>query len=89
MQNAQDLDNLDITDAARTMEALIDDISNWYVRRSRERYWKADMDNDKIGAYLTLYEALVTFIKMAAPLYLLLQKKYTKILSDRYSQMFQ
>ena len=63
----QDLDNLDITDAARTMEALIDDISNWYVRRSRERYWKADMDNDKIGAYLTLYEALVTFIKMAAP----------------------
>ncbi len=63
----QDLDNLNITDAARALEALIDDISNWYVRRSRERYWKSQMDDDKIAAYLTLYEALVSFIKMAAP----------------------
>jgi len=63
----QNLDNLDITDAARIMESLIDDISNWYVRRSRERYWKPEMDNDKIAAYLTLYEALISFIKMAAP----------------------
>lgn len=63
----RDMDDLDITGAARTMEALIDDISNWYVRRSRERYWKAEMDNDKIAAYLTLYEVLVSFIKMAAP----------------------
>jgi isoleucyl-tRNA synthetase len=63
----QDMDNLDVTGAARTMESLIDDISNWYVRRSRERYWKSEMDNDKIAAYLTLYEALVMFIKMAAP----------------------
>lgn len=62
-----DLDNLDITGAARTLEKLIDDISNWYVRRCRERFWKSEMDNDKIGAYLTLYETLVTFIKMAAP----------------------
>ncbi|NLU10689.1 MAG: isoleucine--tRNA ligase [Tepidanaerobacter acetatoxydans] len=61
------MNDLDITDAARTMESLIDDISNWYVRRCRERYWKSEMDNDKIAAYLTLYEALVTFIKMAAP----------------------
>ena len=63
----RDLDNLDITGAARTLESLIDDISNWYVRRSRERYWKSEMDDDKIAAYLTLYEALVSFIKMAAP----------------------
>lgn len=63
----QYMNDLDITDAARTMESLIDDISNWYVRRCRERYWKSEMDNDKIAAYLTLYEALVTFIKMAAP----------------------
>jgi len=63
----QDLDEMDITGAARALEALIDDISNWYVRRSRERYWKSEMDDDKISAYLTLYEALVSFIKMAAP----------------------
>jgi len=63
----QELDDLNITDAARTMESLIDDISNWYVRRSRERFWKSVMDDDKIAAYLTLYEALVDFIKMAAP----------------------
>lgn len=63
----QNLEDLDITGAARALESLIDDISNWYVRRSRERYWKSEMDNDKIAAYLTLYETLVTFIKVAAP----------------------
>ena len=62
----RDLDNLDITGAARTLESLIDDISNWYVSLT-ERYWKSEMDDDKIAAYLTLYEALVSFIKMAAP----------------------
>lgn len=61
------LDNLDITGAARLLEEFVDDMSNWYVRRSRERYWKSGMDNDKIAAYLTLYETLVSFIKMAAP----------------------
>lgn len=66
-QVRQNLDDLDITDAARTLEALVDDISNWYVRRCRERYWKSGMDDDKIAAYMTLYEALVTFIKIAAP----------------------
>jgi len=66
-QVRQNLDDLYITDAARTLEALVDDISNWYVRRCRERYWKSGMDDDKIAAYMTLYEALVTFIKIAAP----------------------
>lgn len=66
-QVRQNLDDLDITDAARTLEALVDDISNWYVRRCRGRYWKSGMDDDKIAAYMTLYEALVTFVKMAAP----------------------
>lgn len=61
------LDSLDITGAARTLEELVDDLSNWYVRRCRERYWKSGMDNDKIAAYLTLYEALVTIAKLAAP----------------------
>ena len=63
----EDLDSLDITGAARVLEDLVDDISNWYVRRCRERFWKSDMDDDKKGAYLTLYEVLVSFIKMAAP----------------------
>ncbi|HHW03210.1 MAG TPA: isoleucine--tRNA ligase [Thermoanaerobacterales bacterium] len=61
------LDELDITGAARTLEDFVDDLSNWYVRRCRERYWKSEMDNDKIGAYLTLYEVLVDFVKLAAP----------------------
>jgi isoleucyl-tRNA synthetase len=63
----KELDELDITGAARSMESFVDDMSNWYVRRCRERFWKADMDEDKIAAYLTLYESLVTFIKIAAP----------------------
>ncbi len=63
----KDLDKFDITGAARAIEAFADDMSNWYVRRCRERFWKSEMDDDKIGAYLTLYECLVTFIKIAAP----------------------
>lgn len=63
----EEMDDLDITGAARTLEDFVDDLSNWYVRRSRERYWKSEMDNDKIAAYLTLYEALVDFIKLSAP----------------------
>jgi len=63
----EELDALDITGAARTLEDLVDDLSNWYVRRCRERYWKSEMDDDKIAAYLTLYEALVSIIKIAAP----------------------
>lgn len=61
------LDNFDITSAARALEELVDDVSNWYVRRNRERYWKSEMDDDKVSAYLTLYETLVTIVKMAAP----------------------
>ncbi|MDI3481783.1 MAG: isoleucyl-tRNA synthetase [Tepidanaerobacteraceae bacterium] len=63
----KEMDELDITGAARSLEDFVDDLSNWYVRRSRERYWKSGMDSDKIAAYLTLYEALVDFIKLAAP----------------------
>lgn len=63
----ESLDHFDITAAARALEQLVDDMSNWYVRRSRERFWKSEMDGDKVAAFLTLYDALVTFIKMAAP----------------------
>lgn len=61
------LDDLDITGAARTLEDLVDDLSNWYVRRCRERFWKSGMDDDKKAAYTTLYEALVALVKLSAP----------------------
>ena len=61
------LDQYDITNAAREIDAFVDDLSNWYVRRCRQRYWKGEMDDDKIAAYLTLYEVLVDLIKLIAP----------------------
>ena len=61
------LDNYNITPAARAIDDLVDDISNWYLRRSRSRYWKSETDIDKIAAYLTLYETLVATVKLAAP----------------------
>lgn len=57
-----------IPEAAKAMENFIDELSNWYVRRSRERFWVSGMPEDKINAYLTLYTALVTFAKVAAPM---------------------
>lgn len=57
----------DITGAARLMENFVDELSNWYVRRSRERYWGSEMTQDKINAYLVLYHVLVSFSKLAAP----------------------
>ena len=49
------------------MQNFLEDLSNWYLRRSRERIWKSEMDNDKVGAYLTLYECLTTLNKLLAP----------------------
>lgn len=63
----QGLDTYDVTGAARAIGQFVDDLSNWYVRRSRRRYWKSEMDNDKIAAYLTLYEVLVDLSKLIAP----------------------
>ena len=56
-----------IPEAARALETFVDDLSNWYVRRGRERYWVPSMTEDKIAAYMTLYHALVTTAKAAAP----------------------
>ena len=61
------LDNYDITAAALAIEVFTDELSNWYVRRNRERYWQKDMNDDKIGAFATLYEVLVKLCKIAAP----------------------
>ncbi len=61
------LENYKITEATRVLEELVDDLSNWYVRRSRERFWVKDMPTDKVNAYLTLYTSLVTIAKISAP----------------------
>lgn len=61
------LENYRITESSRAIDAFVDDLSNWYVRRSRERFWHKDMPQDKINAYKTLYEALVTLAKVTAP----------------------
>ncbi len=62
------LANYKITETARVLQSFVDDLSNWYVRRSRTRFWVKDMPQDKINAYMTLYTALVTFCKAAAPM---------------------
>jgi isoleucyl-tRNA synthetase len=62
------LANYRIPEAAKAMQEFVDDLSNWYVRRSRERYWAVGMSQDKINAYMTLYTALVTLCKCAAPM---------------------
>ena len=61
------LDKYDITAAALTIENFTDELSNWYVRRNRERYWGSDLSDEKIGAYVTLYKVLTTLCKIAAP----------------------
>ena len=62
------LTNYRIPEAARALEEFVDEMSNWYVRRSRERFWAKGMEDDKIQAYMTLYTALVTISKAAAPM---------------------
>jgi isoleucyl-tRNA synthetase len=62
------LENYRIPEAARALQDFVDEMSNWYVRRSRERFWAKGMEQDKINAYMTLYTALVTISKAAAPM---------------------
>ena len=62
------LENYKITETTRILQDFIDDLSNWYVRRSRERFWVPGMPQDKINAYMTLYTCLVTFAKVCAPM---------------------
>ncbi len=61
------LEQYDIISAAQKIESFTDELSNWYVRRNRERYWGKDLTDEKIGAYVTLYKVLTTLIKVAAP----------------------
>lgn len=64
----QSLEHYKIPEAARALQAFIDDLSNWYVRRSRSRFWAKGMEKDKIHAYMTLYTALTEFCRAAAPM---------------------
>ena len=61
------LENYKITESTRALENFVDELSNWYVRRCRERFWVKDMPEDKVNAYMTLYTCLVTVAKLAAP----------------------
>ena len=61
------LSKYNITGAALQIEEFTDELSNWYVRRNRERFWAKGLEDDKIGAYVTLYNVLVTLIKVSAP----------------------
>jgi len=63
----KNLSNYRITESARAIQEFVDDLSNWYVRRSRERFWQKDMTQDKINAYMTLYTVLVQLITVSAP----------------------
>ncbi|MGN0345901.1 MAG: isoleucine--tRNA ligase [Lachnospiraceae bacterium] len=63
-----DLENYRIPEAARALQGFVDEMSNWYVRRGRERFWAKGMEQDKINAYMTLYTALVTIAKASAPM---------------------
>ncbi|MDK2799111.1 MAG: isoleucyl-tRNA synthetase [Clostridiales bacterium] len=63
----KNLDNYRITEPARAIQEFVDDLSNWYVRRSRERFWQEEMNQDKINAYMTLYTVLETLSKLIAP----------------------
>lgn len=61
------LENYDVLGATRPIQAFVDQLSNWFLRRSRRRFWKSESDGDKLAAYATLYEALVTLSKLLAP----------------------
>ncbi len=64
----ENLANYKVTEAAKVLQEFVDELSNWYVRRSRARFWAKGMEQDKVNAYMTLYTALVTTAKAAAPL---------------------
>ncbi len=61
------LNSYDITNAGLLLENFTDELSNWYVRRNRERFWSQELNDEKIGAYVTLYKVLTTLVKVAAP----------------------
>ena len=67
-ETGQSFDGYDAMRATRAIEAFVDDLSNWYVRRNRRRFWKGELDSDKGAAYATLHEVLTTLAKLVAPI---------------------
>jgi isoleucyl-tRNA synthetase len=67
-QARAELDEYDVASVCRQVEGFVDDLSNWYVRRSRRRFWKSESDSDKLSAYSTLYEVLVTLTRLMSPM---------------------
>ena len=80
------LDNYNPTDAGRRIADFIDVLSNWYVRRSRRRFWKSENDADKIGAYATLYRCLTTVARLMAPLAPFVSEQMYRNLELRYNE---
>ena len=79
------LDNYNPTDAGRRIAEFIDVLSNWYVRRSRRRFWRSETDADKIGAYATLYQCLTTVARLMAPLAPFVSEQMYRNLELRYN----
>ena len=78
------LDHYNPTDAGRRIQEFIDVLSNWYVRRSRRRFWRSESDTDKLGAYATLYNCLTTVAKLMAPLAPFVAEQMYRNLEQRY-----
>lgn len=79
----ENLESYKITESAREIQEFVDDLSNWYVRRSRERFWGKDMPQDKINAYMTLNTVLVTLAKLIAPFVpFMAEKMYQNIVKN-------
>ncbi len=78
------LDNYNPTDAGRRIAEFIDVLSNWYVRRSRRRFWKSEIDSDKLGGYATLYRCLTTVARLMAPLAPFVSEQMYRNLELRY-----
>jgi isoleucyl-tRNA synthetase len=83
----QGLEDYDAFGTGRALAEFVDELSNWYVRRSRRRFWKGEEDADKVAAYLTLYECLVTLAKLLAPyMPFLSEELYRNLVGERYAE---
>ncbi|HAZ31497.1 MAG TPA: isoleucine--tRNA ligase, partial [Dehalococcoidia bacterium] len=83
----QSMDRYDAADAGRKIEGFVDDLSNWYIRRSRRRFWKSENDADKQAAHLTLYECLTTLAGLLAPLTpFVAEEMYQNLVCSRYPE---
>ena len=80
------LENYDAFSTGRAINEFVDELSNWYVRRSRRRFWKSESDTDKVAAYLTLYECLVTLAQLLAPyMPFMAEELHQNLVGERYA----